>query len=162
VSRETKPLKRLGFSLCVIAFASTLAPSVATSSADSLAKTSECSPAAYDAMLGRADEATTRHDEHEASHIFTEAAHSRLRCAERARGDERASLIDDFAGSIENAASASVGAADYTRACRLAHEEVEVLQGQIRRHDMTSLWQRTMKLRLSGTYIYLSACKMPA
>jgi hypothetical protein len=46
-------------------------------------------------------------------------------------------LIDDFAGSIENATASAVGAADYTNACPLAHEEVEVLLDQLRRRDMT-------------------------
>lgn len=138
------------------------APTVAKPNADSRAKSSECSPAAYDTKLARANEASTRHDEREASRIFADAAHSRLRCAKNARGDERASLVDDSAGSIENATSASVGAAEYARACRLAREEVQVLQDQLQHRDMSALLQRTIKSRLSGTYIYLSACKMPA
>lgn len=146
--------------LCVIAFVSILAPSVTNPKPGLAAPAPACSDASYDQMLQRADEATRRNDKRDASRIFADASHARLRCAGQARGDERASFIDAFAGSIENAAAAAVGAADYGRACRLAHEEVEVLQEQLRHRDMTSLWQRTLTSRLSGTYIYLSACKM--
>jgi len=146
--------------LYTIVFASLLGAIVTKPSLAFSAPARACSDASYDAMLQRADEATTRNDKREAARIFADAAQARLRCARQVRGDERASLIDDFAGSIENAAASAVGAADYTNACRLAHEEVEVLQDQLRRRDMTSLWQRTLKSRLSGTYLYLSACKM--
>jgi len=145
---------------CAIVFALLSIPVVMKPGLAFSAQARACSDAPYEKMLQRADEATTRNNKREASRIFTDAAHSRLRCASQARGDERASLIDDFAGSIENAATAAVGAADYTNACRLAHEEVGVLQDQLQRRDMTSLWQGTLKSRLSGTYLYLSACKM--
>ena len=148
-------------SLIALALVSVVAVAISIPCDTVAAPSATCSDASYDEMLQHADGATARNDKREVSRLFTDAAHARLRCAEVARGDQRASLIDDFAGSIENAVSASVGAADYARACRLAHEEVDVLQDQLRHRDMTSLWQRTLRARLSGPISIYRPAKWP-
>jgi hypothetical protein len=126
------------------------------------ARSPDCSDASYNRLLQRGDDATAQHAQAAAAGAFREAAELRLICAKRATGDNRALLLDDYAGTIENAASSAVGAGDYVQACRLARGEVSELKDQLQRRDMSPLWRKTLKSRLSGTYMYLSACTMPA
>jgi hypothetical protein len=71
--------------LYTIVFASLLAAIVTKPSLAFSAPARAYSDASYDAVLQRADEATTRNDKGEATRIFADAAQARLRCARQVR-----------------------------------------------------------------------------